>query len=481
MPAEVSRNERFLRNEGLIVAMQIGEMLVRAKVLTPSDLDEAIGWQVIYGGRLGTNLLELGLVDEKTLAMHLGRQHGCEWTCGEFDLSESIVRTIPAMVARRQEIVPWRIEGQRFKVLAISPGENMELFDELGFKLGLIVKPVIAPEHRIHQLLRRHFGSSLQMRAIDYGVKPKGPRALEQQAKQEEAAIDDLIDDGAFAAIYANAIAGQSAPPDASFPREVSPPPAYEDASSFLTPLEDDDLMILDAELVEEEHDGEIPAPAAAEPWAAVVADLEAKASTQAVLAPQVAPDRWAAVFAELEAKAATQAVLEPRIELDLSPLSFRDAANAIKEANGRDDVARAVLRYARSKAKRTFLLTLQGDLLTGWHGMGDDVEENVAQQIVVPLEQPSVFRLVKESRSHYIGPLGKDSGNVQFLKHAGKKWPTTAAIMPILFAGRVIYILYTDNGHRQQVDPDVGELLVLAQNITRSVEQMVARKAGRA
>src|SRR5690606_21731748 len=100
------------------LAMQIGEMLVRAKAITPGDLEEAIGWQVIYGGKLGTNLLELGLVDERVLAEHLGKQQACEWTCGEFELPASIVRTIPASVARRQEIVPWRIEGKRFKVLA---------------------------------------------------------------------------------------------------------------------------------------------------------------------------------------------------------------------------------------------------------------------------------------------------------------------------------------------------------------------------
>lgn len=446
------------------MAMQIGEMLLREKALTPLDLEEAIGWQVIYGGRLGTNLLELGLVEEETLARLLGRQLGCEWTHGEVELSEAVVGTIPAMMARRQEIVPWRIEGRRFKVLVTAPSDNVAMFDELGFKLGLIVQPVIAPEFRIHQALRRYFDSSRQMRAIDYGHRPKGPRALEQEQKSEEQAIDDLIDDSSFAAIYADAIAGQNVPPDAQdaphfaafATSPATAPIVYEDALTFLTPI-DDDLPVLDAELVEEES------AASDEP------------------APSLEPGSWAAVFAELAAKASAQETSEPRVELDLSPLSFQAAAQAIKEAEGRDEVARAVLRYARSKAKRTFLLTLQGNFLTGWHAMGDEVEDDVAQKIVVPLDEPSIFRLVRESRSHYIGPVGKDAGNVQFLKLAGKKWPATAAVMPILFGGRVIYLLYTDNGHRQQVNPDVGELLVLAQNITRSVEQMVARKAGRA
>lgn len=451
--------------------MQIGEMLVRAKAITPGDLEEAIGWQVIYGGKLGTNLLELGLVDERVLAEHLGRQQACEWTCGEFELPASIVRTIPASVARRQEIVPWRIEGKRFKVLASTPSENLALFDELGFKLGLIVKPVVAPEYRIHQLLRRYFGSVRQMRALDFGVKPKGKREQDEARKAEEAALEkqvDLMDDEAFAAIYAEAFAGRvghDTPVEVApvKPVEQLPPPGWEapqptyaDASSLLTPIEEEEeLPLLEAELIEDTGPQSDEQPPAA--------------------------DRFAAAFADLEARIVDEEARQSSVPgPDLSPLSFQEAVQEIGRAEGREEVARAVLRYARSKAARALLLNVQGDVLTGWAGVADDLDADAVRRIAVPLGSPSVFRLVRESRSHFIGPLGKDPGNVRFLKAAGKKWPATAALMPILFRGKVVYILYTDNGHKQQVNPEVGELLVLAQNITRSMEQLVARKASR-
>src|SRR5205085_1669387 len=123
---------------------------------TPADIEEAVGWQVIYGGRLGTNLLELGLLEEKALAETLGKQLAVEWTCGEIEVPESMVQAIPGVIARRQEVVPWKIDGKRLKVLCIAPSENLALFDEIGFRLGKLVKPVIAPEFRIHQVLRRH-------------------------------------------------------------------------------------------------------------------------------------------------------------------------------------------------------------------------------------------------------------------------------------------------------------------------------------
>ena len=40
-----------------------------------TQLEEGLSAQVIHGARLGTNLVELGLVDIDTLAAALGEQH----------------------------------------------------------------------------------------------------------------------------------------------------------------------------------------------------------------------------------------------------------------------------------------------------------------------------------------------------------------------------------------------------------------------
>ncbi len=456
------------------MVMQLGEMLVWARAVTPAEVDEAVSWQVLYGGRLGTNLLELGLVEEQVLAEALGRQLACEWTCGDISLSASMVQAIPAVVARRHELVPWKIEDKRLKVLCASPQDNLAIFDDLGFRLGKLVRPVVAPEFRIHQCLRRYFDSSMPMRALDFGLQPKGRRAQEAQRKAEQEALPaaaDLMDDEAFAAIYREVLAGrqQGAPavaPPAATARAVSvtgpdtptlppgwtaapvPTPAV-DAGSLLKPLDetDEELPLLEAELIEEEVE-------------------EAGAPTQ---------DEWAAAFRDLATSAARSE--PPPTAEDLSPLDFSGAVAAIGRAEGREGVARAVLRYARSQAARVVLLNVQGDVALGWDAVGDGLSPEIARRIAFPLTVPSAFRLVRESRSHYIGPLGREAGNVRFLKLAGKKWPASAVLLPVLFRGRVVYILYVDNGHRQQVNPDVGELLILSQNISRSMEQLVERR----
>src|SRR5436853_2744625 len=96
---------------------KIGEILITGGHLIQEGLEEALDWQVLYGGRLGTNLLELQLVEEEQLAHALGKQLGAEVTWGNIEIDPAVVSAIPKHVADRQEIVPWKLEKRRLKVL----------------------------------------------------------------------------------------------------------------------------------------------------------------------------------------------------------------------------------------------------------------------------------------------------------------------------------------------------------------------------
>src|SRR4051812_40908193 len=117
---------RFLPETARFVALpvlaflwmpKIGEILISEGHLTAESLQEALDWQVLYGGRLGTNLLELRLVEEAHLARALGKQLGAEVTWGNLEVDPALVPVIPPHVADRQEIVPWKLEKRRLKVL----------------------------------------------------------------------------------------------------------------------------------------------------------------------------------------------------------------------------------------------------------------------------------------------------------------------------------------------------------------------------
>src|SRR5574338_12446 len=54
---------------------RLGELLVAAGLLTPEQIEQALRAQVLWGGRLGTHLIELHYLELDPLSRVLGRQH----------------------------------------------------------------------------------------------------------------------------------------------------------------------------------------------------------------------------------------------------------------------------------------------------------------------------------------------------------------------------------------------------------------------
>src|SRR5438132_3042619 len=215
---------------------KIGELLIRGGHLTPDGLEEALDWQVLYGGRLGTNLLELKLVEEEQLARALGKQLGAEVAWGELQIDPALVSAVPKHIADRQELVPWKLEKRRLKVLCceIKVGE----LDQLSYKVGRTCVPVIAPEFRVFQLLRLHYQATRQMRALDFGVVPEEGRVSKRKkAKDAEKVVQstpELIDESAFNEIYNRIV--PSRPPSPAAAVQPTLRPGQHPAASWQAP-----------------------------------------------------------------------------------------------------------------------------------------------------------------------------------------------------------------------------------------------------
>src|SRR5260221_1395361 len=221
---------------------KIGEILISDGHLTQEGLEEALDWQVLYGGRLGTNLLELKLVEEEQLAQALGKQLGAEVAWGDIAIDPSVIGVIPKHIADQKEIVPWKLERRRLKMLCCQI--DVAQFDQLASKVGRAVVPVVAPEYRIFQLLRAHYQATRQMRALDFGVVPEEGLEARRKKKEKEKgnvveAAPELIDESAFNDIYAQVVAGRapaaaaqpqqqwSPSPQGPQPQYAQPPPGY--------------------------------------------------------------------------------------------------------------------------------------------------------------------------------------------------------------------------------------------------------------
>lgn len=453
--------------------MKIGELLITQGQLTPEGLEEALDWQVLYGGRLGTNLLELQLVQEEHLARGLGKQLGAEVAWGELAVDPALIESIPQHIALRHEIVPWKLEKRRLKLLCCEI--DVAQLDQLSYKMGRTCVPVIAPEHRITQLLRAHYQAVRQMRALDFGVVPEEGRRRKKAGGQGPKDLGpELMDETAFNDIYAQVVgvrgpaAAQAVPAPPQPPQAAAPPaPDRAPAASW----QSQPAPVAPPPVMERVAPPE-PEPGAVEslPEDAILEELPADAiigeSADTGPTPPLPQVSWDDVPAPA-----------PAPIREMSPLGFQEALRALEGVTDRDEIAHLVLRASRSKAARALLLQVQGGVALGWDGLGEGLDDGAAAHVALPLGVQSAFALVAKTRSHYMGPLQKTPANIRFLAMLGKKVPLSSLIFPILHKGRVSHMLYLDNGHKQQAPTDVGEMLILSQRISQTVEALVERK----
>ncbi|QDE84106.1 MULTISPECIES: general secretion pathway protein GspE [Myxococcus] len=433
--------------------MRLGEQLLKDGLVTVEGLEEALEAQVVHGGRLGTNLVELGLLSEVDLAKTLGKVHNSAFASGEMVPDPKAMELVSSNHADDKEYLPMRVDATRLSIAVVNPHDFATL-DGIAFKTGKRVVAVVIPEFRMNQLLRRYCKAFRPLRAIDMNaVRPRPSAGSQAELAKAAETPPDLMSEEEFQSVYASALRG-----GADYDGDMG-----------------EEEIITGVEVLEAapEPVAPVPPPATVRPQAPVAPPPPPQAI---VVPPQMVQPAVPPPAPELGGTPLPVQV--PRApEPPPTPLTFAEAQAELARSSDREDVARTVLRFALGKWKRNLLLSVQGSLVTGWHGMGTGVRDAVVRRIGVPLREQSTFRLVRDTRSHYIGPVRRDAAMGVFYKLLGDGFPKTAVILPLLVRGKVVHLLYVDNGPDQLTPPDVGELLILSQSVGRSYEAMMRRR----
>jgi len=159
-----------------VATLRIGELLVQEGLITTSQLEAALKAQQIFGGRLGTNLVEAGFVSEEDLARLLSRQLGIPMVEPHElgDVPRWIRELVPPGVARRYQVVPFRYDEKRDRVsLAVADPGNLQKVDEIQFALGRTVDFHVCPEVMLAFALEKHYGVERQRRYIRIAGVPE--------------------------------------------------------------------------------------------------------------------------------------------------------------------------------------------------------------------------------------------------------------------------------------------------------------------
>ncbi len=399
---------------------KLGVILLRGGLVLEKDLDEALQRQVIFGGRLGTNLVELGVVSEEALLKALSEQQHVPYAEPHLfeNLPRHVVEAVPQDLVERHGVVPINKEKNRI-ILAMMEPTRLDVIDEVAFRTACIVKPVVATELRLTQALERYYGIRRDLRYL--AVPGSGPR-------KEEGPM--VIETGPATMPGFAGFGGRPTHRGDAAPQElvVQPPPMV--ASPGSAPAGGGIVT----------HS--IPGPAAAPP-------------PPVPLSPAPPP---------LSATPAPPA--EDRLSLEWVNLRLLGARD-------RNEVAAVLVEAGLRAADGILLFILKGEEANGWDA-GGMAKMPEGSPWKVKLEKHSVLTLLGDSKTMFRG-AGKDLLQTNpWLAPAVPAVPQDVVAVPLLLKGRAMAALMAFGGARQLNQEEVEFLLRLMRKATVTFEVLI-------
>jgi hypothetical protein len=172
------------------MAERLGELLIKKNLLTQTQLEEALQTQVIFGGKLGTVLIEMELITEDILTEILAQLLSipCAKPGQLQNIPENVIKIISAELAEKHKVIPVSVSGKKL-TLAMAEPQKLQAVDEISFRTGYIVMPILALEVRLIFALENYYGIKRTMRYI---APPKQVREELNQLQALETADDPV-------------------------------------------------------------------------------------------------------------------------------------------------------------------------------------------------------------------------------------------------------------------------------------------------
>jgi hypothetical protein len=139
--------------------MKLGEILIQLRMLTPDQVKAMLSDRSLLGSKLGTQLVERGLLSTDQVSEALGRQMRMPAALQRhFDKADpAIVGLLKPNLAARYMAIPLVAakSGAKRIVVAMATPQDVLLIDDVSFALGARVEPMIASELAIARNLKR--------------------------------------------------------------------------------------------------------------------------------------------------------------------------------------------------------------------------------------------------------------------------------------------------------------------------------------
>jgi hypothetical protein len=384
------------------------------------ELEDAVQNLVVVGGRLGTNLVDLGYLGIEELDRYLAEHLGIDGPPAAWlaQPQPAALKSLPQLLAERHMILPLAVEEKTLH-LAMADPHHPTAMDEVSFATGLQIRPYALSDAHLAFLRERY---------LDI------PR---------EGRFAYLIPDGAKGRSRKQAEAPSVEPAPSAEVEEVQEA-ARERVASGLRPLEEKEELTDVASFTRLHSDWET------HPFE--VTEVHAPPSSRGDPQPESAP-------------AAEDRALEPE-----EVAAVEDQLARAPDSNVIIDCA---LRLARSYATTAALFVVRRDVIRGCGAIGPEVPRRT-DGLFVPLVSDSILAVTVADGEPFRGALPRFGIDEQLFGAIGRCDVGDAAIFPVRIRDRVVNLLYVDNGPYPLAETSIAALGAVCDGIARAYARLI-------
>ena len=406
--------------------MSLSSLIVQREVATIRQVEEALARQVLYGGDLVTNLMEVVQIPESVLVPLLAEAVGM--TAAPLGMlpppTPQARALVPEDVAARRVVMPLSVEADRL-VLAVSEPLGRDELEELSFALGVRIDERIAPSVRIREALARVYGVPLERRMARLvgrlaGVDPTVPNSL----------------------------------PPLAAPRATFPP--------------------LPGVLV---HD----IPRLNPPGMPVLGTMRLPDSRGVIEERRAEHARPAGTSSSSDLRAVLPTLIReskapPEVTRRRGPVTLDQVTDELPTLTDRDGLLNLFFAFARQFFEYSAIFVVHGDIAEGRDSFGPGAPRERVLAIGVPLDMPGLLRTVKERAAPVCAFAELGGVDAVLLGDLKRDIRARLLVVPVVVRSRVVAFLVADDGE-SGIEPSAqGEVTAVAALVGREFERLIVR-----
>jgi type IV pilus assembly protein PilB len=177
------------------MSQRLGDLLVKEKVITAEQLEQATKLQKESHVRLASALVKLGFLSDEDVTNFLSRQYGVPAiNLSYFEIDPAVIKLIPYETAKRYQILPLSRVGASLTIAMVDP-TNVFAMDDIKFMTGFNIEPVVASESSIVEGIDKAYGTSKEeeLEQVMQSMNDLGDAGdIEVQAEEQELELKEL-------------------------------------------------------------------------------------------------------------------------------------------------------------------------------------------------------------------------------------------------------------------------------------------------